>query len=158
MENEQTPEEIQQQLATLRFRLMKDVSDVQATARRMVDWRHHFREHPLLFCGVAAAIGYLLVPRVRPVRAIISQVASPRRELLEEVAFRSVQPARWRPLVGTIAGLAVDVLAREATALARHGSRELLHRFMQRAERRSAERRDEVREKTGVGHDPSSRE
>jgi hypothetical protein len=42
--------------------LARDADAAAADARSLADWRHHFRTHPWLFCGAAAAIGFLLVP------------------------------------------------------------------------------------------------
>lgn len=60
-----TPDEIEQQLAAIRSVLKRDVRDLVSEARELIDWRCHFRAHPWLYCGGAAALGFLLVPRGR---------------------------------------------------------------------------------------------
>ena len=58
-----TPDEIERQLAAIRSVLKRDVRDLASEARELMDWRCHFRSHPWLYCGGAAALGFMLVPR-----------------------------------------------------------------------------------------------
>ena len=61
-------DDIERQLATMRSVLHQDVRDLATEARTLVDWRYHFRAHPWLYCGGAAALGFMLVPgRERPI-------------------------------------------------------------------------------------------
>ena len=57
-----TSDDIERQLAAMRSVLHQDVRDLATEARTLVDWRCHFRAHPWLYCGGAAALGYMLVP------------------------------------------------------------------------------------------------
>ena len=60
-------DDIERQLATMRSVLHQDVRDLGTETRTLVDWRYHFRAHPWLYCGGAAALGFMLVPgRERP--------------------------------------------------------------------------------------------
>jgi hypothetical protein len=58
-----TPDEIERQLAAIRSVLKRDVRDLANEARELIDWRCHFRSHPWFYCGGAAALGFMLVPR-----------------------------------------------------------------------------------------------
>jgi ElaB/YqjD/DUF883 family membrane-anchored ribosome-binding protein len=54
-------EDIERQLATMRSVLHHDVRHLATEARTLVDWRYHFRAHPWVYCGGAAALGFMLV-------------------------------------------------------------------------------------------------
>src|SRR5687768_12509570 len=56
--------EIQDQMKRVRRELS---SDLATSARDITDWRGFVRANPWLCLGVAAAIGYLLVPKGPPV-------------------------------------------------------------------------------------------
>ena len=56
---------IEEQLAAARSTLADDVRNTAIDARTLSDWRHHFRTHPWLFSGAAAAVGFVLTPRQR---------------------------------------------------------------------------------------------
>ena len=57
------PDDIRRQMVAMRSLLQQDARSLAADASRMADWRYHFRAHPLLWCGGAAVLGYLAVPR-----------------------------------------------------------------------------------------------
>ena len=57
-----TSDDIEQQLATMRSVLHQDVRHLATEARTLVDWHYHFRAHPWIYCGGAAALGFMLVP------------------------------------------------------------------------------------------------
>jgi hypothetical protein len=61
-----TSDDIERQLAEMRSVLDQDVRGLANQARTLVDWRCHFRSHPWLYCGGAAALGFMLVPRRQP--------------------------------------------------------------------------------------------
>lgn len=66
MDTDPPMDDLQQQLAAARSALVNDMGVAVDSAKTLADWRHHFRAHPLVFCGAAVALGYLLVPRRRP--------------------------------------------------------------------------------------------
>ena len=70
-----TLDAIQEQLAAVRTALNDDVRSVAADARTLTDWRHHFREHPLLFSGAAAALGFVLIPRRRRETGTVGRIS-----------------------------------------------------------------------------------
>src|SRR3954451_7323766 len=72
MISEPNPEDIERQMAEMRSALQQDVRVLASEARTLADWRTHFRAHPWLFCGVAAALGVILVPRARKVYSVFA--------------------------------------------------------------------------------------
>jgi hypothetical protein len=56
-----TSDDIERQLAAMRSVLRRDVRGFAKHARTLVDWRYYFRAHPWLYCGGAAALGFMLV-------------------------------------------------------------------------------------------------
>ncbi len=55
--------EIQRRMEAVRCHLIDDADHVADSARQMVDWREYVRRYPWISVGVAAAVGYLAVPR-----------------------------------------------------------------------------------------------
>ena len=60
--NSEHRDDIQRQMAALRSALAQDLNGSIDSAKLLADWRYHFRKHPALFCGAAAALGFALVP------------------------------------------------------------------------------------------------
>ena len=62
-------ESIRQQSHHIRQRLVRRVEGVKDNAQRLLDWRQYVQAHPWAAIGIAAGVGYLLVPqRVQVVR------------------------------------------------------------------------------------------
>ncbi|MEX2112871.1 MAG: hypothetical protein WD845_06765 [Pirellulales bacterium] len=66
MNNGSGHDDLLRQMAAARAALSRDAQSAVANARTLADWKHHFRAHPWLFCGGAAALGFLLVPQRKP--------------------------------------------------------------------------------------------
>lgn len=49
--------------AATRDALEEEIRQLLSDARALAAWRRHFRSHPWLFCGAAAALGFVVVPR-----------------------------------------------------------------------------------------------
>ena len=56
-------EQIQRRMEAVRCHLIDDADHVAQSARQMVDWQEYVRRYPWTSVGVAAAIGYLVVPK-----------------------------------------------------------------------------------------------
>jgi hypothetical protein len=61
--SEQEAEEIRERMRKLRCELDHDVQQIVDSARTMTDWRFYVRSYPLVCMGLAAAAGFLLIPR-----------------------------------------------------------------------------------------------
>ena len=100
-----TSDDIEQQLATMRFVLHQDVRNLATEARTLADWRYHFRAHPWLYCGGAAALGFMLVP---------GQHRRPANDD-KNVALRHSDTAHWgESFLKTMFTLAATTLVRES--------------------------------------------
>ena len=61
--SEQEAEGIRKQMRELRCELNQEVQQIVDSARTMADWHHYVRTYPLICVGLAAAVGFLVVPR-----------------------------------------------------------------------------------------------
>lgn len=59
---------IQDQMEAIRGQLNQSVDTALTSARRATEWRNYVRKYPWACLGVAAAIGYVVVPRRLEVR------------------------------------------------------------------------------------------
>ncbi|MGD9724477.1 MAG: hypothetical protein AB7O59_24785 [Pirellulales bacterium] len=98
------PDELRHELAAARAALARDAQAAAADARTLADWRHHFRAHPWVWCGSAAALGYLIVPARRASAPIAAQtlnmpaaqVAAPKQPVMKSAAAGlAALGARW---------------------------------------------------------------
>ncbi len=92
-------ERIQQRMQDLRAQLDDDVEDVVDSTKEFTDWRTYVRRYPWACVGVAAAIGYLVVPsRV--------ELESPDADALLELAKTNQLVVEANPSPQKRAGLA----------------------------------------------------
>jgi len=80
---------LRQRMSYLRSRISSDAADMAASARKLTDWRYHFRKMPWVAIGGAAALGFLLVPRRQ---RVVERAADLTQEKLIELA-RAINPA-----------------------------------------------------------------
>jgi hypothetical protein len=143
MISEPNPEDIERQMAEMRSALQQDVRVLASEARILADWRTHFRAHPWLFCGVAAALGFILVPRARKVYSVfappgpasgrpVSEPAAAERAnqhqldgeasekaKISKVLFQMKEPSTLNEgLVKPLLKMAAAILARESASFA----------------------------------------
>jgi hypothetical protein len=137
----ETPEEIQQRMAAVRRELEQQVAGVFTNARTLADWRHHFREHPLLVCGAAAAIGFLVVPqRRRSMRFVVNYAGEASNDgTIVQPAVQPTEPLPGRPILAALLGLAANLVVKEVAGLAARRGRELLDRFVEAQSRRKSQ-------------------
>jgi hypothetical protein len=108
-----TPDEITQRLVEMRSVLRQDANKLASEVRKCVDWRNHFRAHPWLYCGGAAAIGFLLVPlRQRPLRVVVSIVSEAGDN--KKIELRSVERAQERTILKSVLTFGVTALVQES--------------------------------------------
>ncbi len=65
MNNGSQHDDLLRQMAGARAALSRNAQSAVDNARTLADWKFHYRNHPWLCCGAAAAAGYLLVPQRR---------------------------------------------------------------------------------------------
>jgi hypothetical protein len=82
MATEDSAEAIRRRMAELRRELTYDVRDVGRSARAMASPAYYVRKFPWATTAVAAAIGYLLIPKKKP-------VVQPDPELLAELVRKN---------------------------------------------------------------------
>lgn len=78
MSSDQSAEAIRKRMAELRSELTSDVRDVKRSAQEMTNPLYYVRRFPWATAAVAAAVGYLLVPKKK-------QVIKPDPEMLAEL-------------------------------------------------------------------------
>lgn len=72
-------ESVRARMQQLRCDIDEDMEDMAASARSMVDWKHYVKTYPWVCLGVAAALGFLIVPKrstaIRPDLATLTEMA-----------------------------------------------------------------------------------
>lgn len=56
-------QQIRKTMAVIRRELDDDLDHVEQSARTLMDWRYYIKNYPWACVGVAAAIGYFVIPR-----------------------------------------------------------------------------------------------
>ena len=73
-------ESVRARMQQLRCEIDRDMEDVSASARTMVDWKHYLKTHPWVCFGAAVALGFLIVPkRSRVIRPDLATLTEPAR-------------------------------------------------------------------------------
>ncbi len=108
--------EIQRRMAQIRRDMHQEVQGAVQGARSLTDWKSLVRGYPWLSLSIAAAVGYVIVPRRRePAPTVV--VAAPAPEYLAG-SPRPANDVRSRPsgfsLVGTAFGLLTPIAVRVA--------------------------------------------
>ncbi len=100
------------------------MEDVAASARSMVDWKHHVKTHPWACLGAAVTLGFLIVPKrsktIRPDVATLAELAktghlvvapapSAARGVIEAIVVAAANVA-LRKGVAYLAGIAQNLL------------------------------------------------
>jgi hypothetical protein len=136
----ETPEEIQRRMAAVRRELEQQVAGVFTNARTLADWRHHFREHPLLICGAAAVIGFLVVPQRRhPMHFAVNYASEASNDGTIQPTVQPTEPQTGRPILAVLGGLAANLVVKQVTSLVKRRGRELFDRFVEAQTRRKSQ-------------------
>jgi hypothetical protein len=110
--------EIRESMAALRRDLQRGVESVSESARVMTDWRYYVRQFPFATAAVAAAVGYLLIPRrpqvIVPDAQTLAKMARNNQVWVKTGAPKSSEGPRGM-LAGLVA-LAAGALGRAAVA------------------------------------------
>lgn len=83
MNNDQEVDVVRRRMAELRRELTGDVREVGRSAREMTDWTFYVRRFPWAVAAIAAAAGYLLIPRKK-------QVIAPDPDAIAELVKKNV--------------------------------------------------------------------
>jgi len=79
---------LRRRMSQIRQDLDEDVEQMERSARTLMNWRYYTDNHPLACVAVAAALGYLVVPRrleiERPDPESIEKLAKKRRLVVEQ--------------------------------------------------------------------------
>jgi hypothetical protein len=99
-------QEIRRQMAEVRGQLSREVRSLAESAKAKTDWRYYYRQHPWLFLGAAAVVGYLIVPGAGPgvtlgaealdKMGLSGRSAAKREKSLAEIAAGVVLPVLTR--------------------------------------------------------------
>ena len=111
-----TADEIRRQMCSIREQLPHEADEVIAGARQLVQWRYYVREYPWASLGVAAALGYLAIPRrleiMRPDPADIAKLAKNNQLVVRQ----QPETAQRRSMVDTAVAMAGNALLRASVA------------------------------------------
>ena len=126
-----------QRLAAARSALVNDMGGAVDSAKTLADWRQHFRAHPLVFCGAAAAVGYLLVPRRRRPAPVMQW---PPEAVAGMVPANAANTVENRSVIKALLLMAATNLAKEAAGFAARRGQDWLRNQVQAmaAQRRSS--------------------
>jgi hypothetical protein len=117
-------DDIRRRMAQIRNDLHQDVQEVVAGAEAVADWRRYLRMYPWATVGVAAAVGYLIVPKRRRsiprdvVRksdlADMREVIEQGRDAMPEAPAPAVEKKRRKSLVAAAVAMVAPMVWRAA--------------------------------------------
>jgi hypothetical protein len=111
-------EDIQRRMAQIRHEMHEDVRGAVQGAHSLTDWRSFVKGWPWLSVGLAAAVGYMLVPRRRPAPPIVTVTGATHPSALRTVDIGQRPPKASS--FGFVLGLLAPVLVRAAQGYAAH--------------------------------------
>jgi hypothetical protein len=110
-------QDIQRRMAQVRRELHQEAQEVVRGAQSMTDWKSMVRGHPWLSLGIAATVGYLIVPSRRQVAPTILTLpsAAPSGQLIASATPAPAKPKKsgWGA-IGTVFGLVAPIVVRAA--------------------------------------------
>jgi len=116
--------EVRQRMAALRRDLTGDVESVSQSARALADWRFYVERFPFAAAGLAAAAGFLIVPKrpkvMTPDPVTLAAMAKVNRAWLKTGSPQANEKSR-----GVLGGL-LAIAASAASRLAMNWAREQL--------------------------------
>jgi len=122
----QNADHLRGQMRSIRRDLGDDVEVLVENAERLLDWRYYVQRHPWAAVGVAAVLGYFIVPR-----RIVTLPTDERSmtQLAERIAPAIAPPQPKQPgLLSGLVSLASGVLLRAALGYATQHVGKLLNR------------------------------
>ena len=116
-------QDIQRRMAQIRHEMHEEVRGAVMGAQSLVDWRSAVRNRPWLSVGLAAAAGYVLVPKRRPPAVPIVTVAglSPGQAIPTPTAEAATGGrGSVRDTLGIVFSLVAPVVVRAAQSYVAH--------------------------------------
>ncbi len=105
-DNPVTAEEIREQMRRTRYHLQPEVNRIVEDAQTLMDWHYYMKRSPWIMLGVAAVVGYVLVPKrlhlMSPDADELEQLSKKQRLVVEP---KPKAEARSGP-IASLAGLA----------------------------------------------------
>jgi hypothetical protein len=87
-------EEIRRRMGKIRGEVLRDVDSLVHDMRKLTDWRYHWRNHPWLYLGTVATVGFMVVPKrprvIEPNAEALAELAEHRRLVVENTPQSSV--------------------------------------------------------------------
>ena len=115
-----TAGEIQEEMGHVRSEIRDDVRGIFAGARAMTDWRHYLRQYPWVALGVAAAVGFWIVPaRTVVFDNSLIDLADAAREH-KDLVDPSPPPQESEGALASTASVAMSSLLQSAVAIGMH--------------------------------------
>ena len=109
-------EQLRRQMAQVRVDLGEDAEQIAENARTMTDWRYYVSSYPWASMAVAAAVGYIAVPRrlevISPSPEVLAKLANQDRLVVKPKA--EAEPKKG--LAGTLFTFLSSMVVRGALA------------------------------------------
>src|SRR5262245_60441792 len=119
-------EQIEQEMRQVRSELRQDVRELVTSAQIMGEWQYYVRRYPWLSVGLAAAVGYFMIPArpliVRPDANALLELAKANKLEIKMEAPR----AKRGGLVDGIVGMLAATALQGAMAVANHLLQDLM--------------------------------
>jgi hypothetical protein len=100
--------EVVDRMAALRREIVHDVEHVAESAKAMTDWTFYVRSFPWAAVGVAAAAGFLLVPRKK---SRVTPTAEQLAALVQNKEFVAAATEQLKPPRSVLAGVGATLAA-----------------------------------------------
>jgi hypothetical protein len=100
--------EVVDRMAALRREIVHDVEHVAESAKAMTDWTFYVRRFPWAAVGVAAAAGFLLVPRKK---STVTPTAEQLAALVQNKEFVAAATEQLKPPRSVLAGVGATLAA-----------------------------------------------
>jgi hypothetical protein len=108
MKSDDEAREVVERMAALRRDLANDVEHVAESAKAMTDWTYYVRRFPWMAVGLAAAAGFLLVPRRK---TVVTPTPEQLAALAQSKEFVAAATGQLKPPQSLLKGLAATLAA-----------------------------------------------
>jgi hypothetical protein len=118
-------DDLARQMHQVRTSMGLEVHELVENARAITDWRRYWRSHPWAWCGAAAVVGFLVVPKSRSDGSDARTLAEAVRA---EIAKASANgpPTRRPGIMADLTGMAVGFVVQRGIQMLGRRLEELL--------------------------------